>query len=123
MESPGVLEDFWNKVQTVLQLSDVSLILFALWELAEGKEVLLNDDQTNIQPLQRLGSQTSYPDQRNYIRTIECLLAWFVHHLQFHEAHDRDNFWGTLAILDGPNGYNQRYVCQCKHILKNGYSR
>lgn len=43
MESPGVLEDFWNKVQTVLQLSDVPLILLALKELAEGKEVILND--------------------------------------------------------------------------------
>ena len=123
MESPGVLEDFWNKVQTVLQLSDVPLILLALKELAEGKEVILNDGQTNIQPLQGLGSRTSYPDQEYYARAVECLLVWFVYHLQFHEAHYRDNFWGTLAILDGPNGYNQRYVWQCKHILKNGYSR
>ena len=46
MESPGILKGFWNKVQTVLQLPDVSIILLALWELA------LSDGQMDIQALQ-----------------------------------------------------------------------
>lgn len=123
MEPSRVLEDFLNKVQTVLQLSDVPLILLALRKLAEGKEAFLNDGQTDIQPLQGLGSQTSHPHQEYYIRAVEYLLAWFVRQLQFCEAPERDSLWNTLAILDGPNGYNQRYVRSCKHILKNGYSR
>lgn len=52
MESPGILKDFWNKVQTLLQLPDVSIILLALRELA------LSDGQTDIQALQGLGIQT-----------------------------------------------------------------
>lgn len=51
MEPSRVLEHFLNKVQTVLQLSDVPLIHLALRKLAEGKEAFLNDGQTDIQPL------------------------------------------------------------------------
>lgn len=111
MESPGALEDFWRKVQTVLGFSDIPRILLSLRELAEGKEVILNDGQTTIQPLQGLGSQTSYPDQEYqdyYVKAVSSLLTWSVCQLQFREARDHDNLWGTLAILDGPNGYNQR---------------
>ena len=86
-----VFEDLWHKAQTVLQLSNIPLILLTLRELAEGKEVILNDGQTTIQPLQRLGIQTSYPDQQYYIRAVESLLTWFVRELQFHEAHYRGN--------------------------------
>lgn len=107
MESSAVLEDFWRKVQTVLEVFDIPRVLVSLRELAEGKEVMLND-QTTIQSLQGLGRQTSFPNQEYYVKALSSLLTWFVCHVQFREAHDHDNLWGTMAILDGPNGYNQR---------------
>lgn len=110
MESPGILKDFWNKVQTLLQLPDVSIILLALRELA------LSDGQTDIQALQGLGIQTWYHDHRHYARAAESLLVWFVRQLRFREADGRYNLWKTLDMPDGPNGYNQGYVRQCKHI-------
>lgn len=119
MESSGALEDFWRKVQIVLGIPDIPRILLSLRELAEGREVILNDGQTTIQPLRGLGSQTPYSDQEDqdyYVKALSSLLTWFVCQLQFHETRDHDSLWGTLAILDGPNGYNQRQALQGKHI-------
>ena len=119
MESSGALEDFWRKVQIVLGIPDIPRILLSLRELAEGREVILNDGQTTIQPLRGLGSQTPYSDQEDhdyYVKALSSLLTWFVCQLQFRETRDHDSLWGTLAILDGPNGYNQRQALQDKHI-------
>ena len=119
MEASEVLEDFWLKTQTVLALGDITQILFALRELANGKEVVLRDSHTTIQPLQGLGSQIRYPNQEYYVRAFESLLEWSVRRLQFCESRDRDSLWMTLAILDGPYGYNQRYAYAMQGSLLN----
>lgn len=122
MEASVVLEDFWLKTQTVLALRDITQILFVLRELADGKEVVLHDSHTTIQPLQGLGSQIQYPHQEYYVRAFESLLKWSVRRLQFCESRDRDRLWMTLAILDGPYGYNQRYAYAMQGSILNGFT-
>lgn len=122
MEASVVLEDSWLKTQTVLALRDITQILFVLRELADGKEVVLHDSHTTIQPLQGLGSQIQYPHQEYYVRAFESLLKWSVRRLQFCESRDRDRLWMTLAILDGPYGYNQRYAYAMQGSILNGFT-
>ncbi|QKX58014.1 uncharacterized protein TRUGW13939_05134 [Talaromyces rugulosus] len=99
MDQPNVFREFSKKVKTVLTSPDPQVILDALRALAEGKEANLQDGRV-IEPL---GPWESSPE------TFPNQLRWGRKRLRSESANE-PNLWETLALFDGPEGYNQSLV-------------
>jgi hypothetical protein len=106
-----VFHEFSEKVQTILACPDPQVILNALKALAAGGPAKLQDE-TEIEELSGLGNQAQ---RRNppeiYIQTITALLRWALKTFPNQSRWDNHpNLWWLMELLDGPQGYNQRFV-------------
>lgn len=120
MDQPNIFREFSEKIQTILASPDPQVILDALRSLAEGRTAKLQDG-TEIDALSGLQNQPQGQNPReSYTQTMTALLRWAIKRFPNlsrlrvkrlpDESVEEPNLWETIALLDGPKGYNQRYV-------------
>ncbi|KAL1970737.1 hypothetical protein VTN77DRAFT_2571 [Rasamsonia byssochlamydoides] len=116
MDHSDTLEEFSLKVHEVLKCPDHGVILHALRDLAEGKRATLLEG-TVVEPLSGLGQQVRGNDpEGNYRKAMTALLSWGVRSFPVQPSHTRPNLWTSMAILDGPKGYNQRLFTDGQYV-------
>ncbi|KAJ5962655.1 hypothetical protein N7501_007596 [Penicillium viridicatum] len=108
MDEPAFLREFAERVEEILRSPDSQDILNAVRALAEGMEARLQDSTT----VEQLPGLSSYPPgldpHPSYTQTMTTLLKWGVR--TFHDRPSTPSLWTSMAILDGPKGYNQRLI-------------
>jgi hypothetical protein len=110
MDRPSIFDEFSLKVNDVLQCPDHKVILNALRDLAEGKRATLLGG-TVVQPLSGIGQQArGNESEGNYRETMSALLSWGIRSFPVQPSLSSNHLWTSMAILDGPKGYNQLLV-------------
>ncbi|KAJ9313595.1 hypothetical protein DTO271D3_6099 [Paecilomyces variotii] len=116
MDHPRLFREFAEKVQAICATTDPQDILNALRELAEGRAAKLQDG-TQVEALSGLGNQAGDQNpHESYTQTMAALLRWGVNTFPNHPLHEEPNLWETMALFDGPRGYNQRLISDGLYI-------
>jgi hypothetical protein len=97
-----------EKIQSILKCEDPQAILHILRDIAEGRAAT-QPDGTMIEPLS--GLRIHHEPHGLYKQTMISLLRWGVRTFPSQPTRVQPSLWTTMVILDGPKGYNQRYVC------------
>ena len=107
MDVPNIFDEFNSTIYKVLRgYQDHDTILHTLRCLAEGKESLIGH-------LPGIGNQpcATTPDGK-YAQVMSVLLSWAIRTFPVQPSETLDHLWMTMAIIDGPKGYNQRLAEQ-----------
>ncbi|KAN0080989.1 hypothetical protein V8E54_004193 [Elaphomyces granulatus] len=105
MDVPNIFDEFNSTIHKVLRgYQDHDTILHTLRCLAEGKESLIGH-------LPGIGNQpcATTPDDK-YAQAMSVLLSWAIRTFPVQPSETLDHLWTTMAIIDGPKGYNQRLI-------------
>jgi hypothetical protein len=110
MDHPNIFEEFSVKVNDVLRCPDHQIIFNALRDLAEGKRATLLGEIV-VQPLSGIGQQArGNGSEGDYRKTMSALLNWGIRSFPIQPSFSSYHLWNSMAILDGPRGYNQLLV-------------
>ncbi|KAI3296571.1 hypothetical protein DTO002I6_3335 [Penicillium roqueforti] len=112
MTTPTVFREFAEKIRTILSSRTPETVLMAIRALAEGSAATL-DDGTIVLPLSDLCPHPEPIDSISlllYQETMTSLLRWGLQVFPQQPTYREPNLWRSMAILDGPRGYNQRLV-------------
>ena len=109
MDHSNIFEEFNLKLHEVLECPEHGLVLHAFRDLAEGRRANLLEGNV-IEPLSGLGQQQARGDDPGgyYRSAMAKMLSWGIHSFPFHPSSMKPSLWTSMALLDGPKGYNIR---------------